>query len=53
MICNSSSCLMIESFIFDLMNNQFENAKIIALMEQIKTVKLTTNQNIIKRRIKN
>ena len=49
MICNSSSCLMIESFIFDLMNNQFENAKIIALMEQIKTVKLenmANNENI-------
>ena len=49
MVCNVSNCLMIESFIFDLMNNQFESAKIIALMEQIKTVKLENminNENI-------
>ena len=40
---------MIESFIFDLMNNQFETAKIIALMEQLNTVKLenmANNENI-------
>ena len=49
MVCNSSICLMIESFIFDLMNKQFETAKIIALMEQLKTVKLenmANNENI-------
>ena len=45
MVCNGSICLMIESFIFDLMNNQFESAKIIALMEQMKTVKL---ENMVK-----
>ena len=47
--CNGSICLMIESFIFDLMNNQFETAKIIALMEQLNTVKLenmANNENI-------
>ena len=36
---------MIENFIFDLMNNQFENAKIIALMEQLKSVKLENMLN--------
>ena len=49
MACNGSICLMIESFIFDLMNKQFETAKIIALMEQLKTVKLenmANNENI-------
>ena len=44
-VCNGSNCLMIESFIFDLMNNQFESAKIIALMEQMKTVKLENMAN--------
>ena len=39
-VCNDSICLKIESFIFDLMNKQFETAKIIALIEQLKTVKL-------------
>ena len=37
MVCNGSICLMIESFIFDLMNKQFETAKIIALVQQLKT----------------
>jgi len=37
MVCNGSVCLMIESFIFDLMNKQFETAKIIALVQQLKT----------------
>ena len=49
MVCNGSICLMIESFIFDIMNKQFETAKIIALMEQLKTVKLdnmANNENI-------
>ncbi len=49
MVCNTSICLVIESFIFDLMNNQFESAKIIALMEQLKSVKLANmanNENI-------
>ena len=45
MVCNGSICLMIESFIFDLMNKQFETAKIIALMEQLKTVKLENMAN--------
>ena len=45
MVCNGSICLMIESFIFDLMNKQFETAKIIALMEQLKTVKLENMVN--------
>jgi hypothetical protein len=40
MVCNGSISLMIESFIFDIMNKQFETPKIIALMEQLKTVKL-------------
>ena len=40
MVCNSSVSLMMESFIFELMNNQFETAKIIALMEQLKTLKI-------------
>ena len=49
MVCNGSICLTIESFIFDLMNKQFETAKIIALIEQMKTVKLenmANNENI-------
>ena len=49
MVSNGTNCLMIESFIFDLMNNQFERAKIIALMEQMKTVKLenmVNNENL-------
>ena len=45
LISNESICLMIENFIFDLMNNQFENAKIIALMEQLKSVKLENMLN--------
>ena len=45
MVCNGSICLMIESFIFDLMNKQFETAKIVALMEQLKTVKLENMAN--------
>ena len=45
MVSNSTNCLMMESFIFDLMNNQFETAKIIALMEQMKTVKLENMAN--------
>ena len=45
MVSNGSNCLMIESFIFDLMNSQFESAKIIALMEQMKTVKLENTAN--------
>ena len=45
MVCNGSICLMIESFIFDLMNKQFETAKIIALMEQLKIVKLENMAN--------
>ena len=45
MVCNGSICLMIESFIFDIMNKQFETAKIIALMEQLKTVKLDNMEN--------
>ena len=47
MVCNGSICLMIESFIFDLMNKEFETAKIIALIEQLKTesVKLENMAN--------